>query len=173
MPNISALNCRGSCDTPSHVAQIFPCNPCRFCSVGGVDNVSNSIAHIFSLEQIWQQGWLPLVFITGTLTDQCFVNELLQQVAQTFLNTHSSALFHQDNARPHTVSRAYLEGPYTMPWPAACFAHYFCMCSSVNNAHISQSLIVTFSLFLNSTAIPHFLLGANNFDVGSLHKNRP
>ena len=73
----------------------------------------------------------PLVFITGTLTAQCYVNEVLQSVALPVLNAHSGALFQQDNARPQTaaVSRACLEDTgsilhvYSMPWPAASPDH--------------------------------------------------
>ena len=63
----------------------------------------------------------PLVFITGTLTAECYINEVLPPVALPFLNAHSGALFEQDNARLHTaaISRACFEDTDTMPWPAA------------------------------------------------------
>ena len=62
----------------------------------------------------------PLVFIEGILTAQRYIHEVLQPVALPFVNARPSALFQQDNARPHTaaVSRACLEAIDTLPWPA-------------------------------------------------------
>ena len=66
-------------------------------------------------------GRSPLVFITGTLTAQRYVHEVLQPVALPFVNARAGALFQQDNATPHTagVSRACLEALDTLPWPSA------------------------------------------------------
>ncbi|GFV60949.1 uncharacterized protein TNCV_925631 [Trichonephila clavipes] len=45
----------------------------------------------------------PLVFITGTLTAQRYVGDILRTVLIPFLLQYPGLIFQQDNARPHTA----------------------------------------------------------------------
>lgn len=48
----------------------------------------------------------PVVFITGTLSAQHYINEALQPVDLPVLNAHVCELFQQDNACPYTEELA-------------------------------------------------------------------
>ncbi|GFW35928.1 DDE_3 domain-containing protein [Trichonephila clavipes] len=56
----------------------------------------------------------------GTLTDQCYVDDILRPHVGPFLNGLPGAIFQQDNARPHTerVAQDFLRPFQTLPWLA-------------------------------------------------------
>ncbi|GFW21725.1 DDE_3 domain-containing protein [Trichonephila clavipes] len=60
-----------------------------------------------------------LIVMHGTLTVQCYVDDILQPHAGPFLNGLQGAIFQQDNARPHTAKAAqdFLRHFQTLPWP--------------------------------------------------------
>ena len=62
----------------------------------------------------------PLVVITGTLTEQRYVDDILRPVLLPFLLQYPGLTFQQDNARPHTARVALncLQACPTLPWPA-------------------------------------------------------
>ncbi|GFX18034.1 transposable element Tcb1 transposase [Trichonephila clavipes] len=45
----------------------------------------------------------PLVRITGTLNSQRYISEVLEPVVLPYLQGLATAIFHQDNARPHVA----------------------------------------------------------------------
>ncbi|GFW97251.1 transposable element Tcb1 transposase [Trichonephila clavipes] len=45
----------------------------------------------------------PLVRIAGTLNSQCYIFELLEPVVLPYLQGLATAIFQQDNARPHVA----------------------------------------------------------------------
>ncbi|GFW99289.1 DDE_3 domain-containing protein [Trichonephila clavipes] len=55
----------------------------------------------------------------GTLTRQCYVDDILRPHVRPFLNGLPGAIFQQDNARPHTarVAEDFLRHFQTLPWP--------------------------------------------------------
>ncbi|GFT99369.1 transposable element Tcb2 transposase [Trichonephila clavipes] len=59
-----------------------------------------------------------LIVMHGTLTDQRYVDDILQPHVGTFLNGLPGAIFQQDNARPHTarVAQDFLRHFQTLPW---------------------------------------------------------
>ncbi|GFS59620.1 transposable element Tcb2 transposase [Trichonephila clavipes] len=61
-----------------------------------------------------------LFVMRGTLTGQCYVDDILRPHVGPFLNGLSGALFLQGNARPHTarVALDFLHHFQTFPWPA-------------------------------------------------------
>ncbi|GFV20856.1 transposable element Tcb1 transposase [Trichonephila clavipes] len=61
-----------------------------------------------------------LIVMRGTLTGQRYVDDILQPHVGPFLNGLQGAIFHQDNARLHTVrvSQIFLRHFQTLPWPA-------------------------------------------------------
>ncbi|GFW60625.1 transposable element Tcb1 transposase [Trichonephila clavipes] len=63
--------------------------------------------------------WSPQVFISGTMTAQRYVHNILQPHVLPLMQRLPRALFQQDNARPHTarVSQDYLHAVTTLPWP--------------------------------------------------------
>ncbi|GFX53439.1 transposable element Tcb2 transposase [Trichonephila clavipes] len=61
-----------------------------------------------------------LIVMRGTLTGQRYVDDILRPHVGPFLNGLPGAIFHQDNARPHTarVAQDLLRHFQTLPWPA-------------------------------------------------------
>ncbi|GFX68591.1 transposable element Tcb2 transposase [Trichonephila clavipes] len=61
-----------------------------------------------------------LIVMRGTLTGQCYVDDILRPHVRPFLNGLPGAIFEQDNARPHTarVAQDFLRHFQTLPWPA-------------------------------------------------------
>ncbi|GFW07382.1 transposable element Tcb1 transposase [Trichonephila clavipes] len=61
-----------------------------------------------------------LSVMSGTLTGQRYVDDILRPHVGPFLNGLPGAIFQQDNARPHTakVARDFLRHFQTLPWPA-------------------------------------------------------
>ncbi|GFW54625.1 transposable element Tcb2 transposase [Trichonephila clavipes] len=60
-----------------------------------------------------------LIVMRGTLTDQRYVDDILQPHVGPFLNGFSGAIFQQDNARPHTaIAQDFLHHFQTLPWAA-------------------------------------------------------
>ncbi|GFW87974.1 DDE_3 domain-containing protein [Trichonephila clavipes] len=61
-----------------------------------------------------------LVVMCGTLTGQSYVDDILRPHVGPFLNGFPGAIFHKDNARPHTarVAEDFLRHFQTLPWPA-------------------------------------------------------
>ncbi|GFX50534.1 DDE_3 domain-containing protein [Trichonephila clavipes] len=57
--------------------------------------------------------------MSGTLTGQHYVDDILRPHVGPFLNGLPGAIFQQDNARPHTarVSQDFLHHFQTLPWP--------------------------------------------------------
>ncbi|GFV63813.1 DDE_3 domain-containing protein [Trichonephila clavipes] len=58
--------------------------------------------------------------MSGTLTGQCYVDDILRPHTGPFLNSLPGAIFQQDNARPHTarVAPDFIRHFQTLPWPA-------------------------------------------------------
>ncbi|GFU09024.1 transposable element Tcb1 transposase [Trichonephila clavipes] len=63
---------------------------------------------------------LPLVLIRGTMIAKRNVHDILQPQVLPLIQRLAGAIFHQDNARPHTarVSQDGLRTFTTLPWPA-------------------------------------------------------
>ncbi|GFV24365.1 uncharacterized protein TNCV_4539611 [Trichonephila clavipes] len=61
-----------------------------------------------------------LIVMRGTLTGQCYVDDILRPHVEPFLNGLRGAIFQQDNARPHAarVAQDFLRHFQTLPWPA-------------------------------------------------------
>ncbi|GFU48326.1 DDE_3 domain-containing protein [Trichonephila clavipes] len=61
-----------------------------------------------------------LIVMHGTLTGQCYVEDILRPHVGPFLNGLPGAFFQQDNARSHTarVAQDFLRHFQTLPWPA-------------------------------------------------------
>ncbi|GFS55124.1 transposable element Tc3 transposase [Trichonephila clavipes] len=61
-----------------------------------------------------------LIVMRGTLTDQRYIDDILQPHVGPFLNGLPGAIFQQDNVRPHTarVAQDFLRHFQTLPWPA-------------------------------------------------------
>ncbi|GFU54506.1 transposable element Tcb1 transposase [Trichonephila clavipes] len=63
-----------------------------------------------------------LVRIAGTLNSQCYISEVLEPVALPYLQGLATAIFQQDNARPHVariVQRSFFNHQIELlPWPA-------------------------------------------------------
>ncbi|GFX12797.1 transposable element Tcb1 transposase [Trichonephila clavipes] len=64
----------------------------------------------------------PLVHITGTLNSQRCISEVLEPVVLPFLQVMATAIFQEDNARPHVariVQRFFVNHQIELlPWPA-------------------------------------------------------
>ncbi|GFU15678.1 transposable element Tcb2 transposase [Trichonephila clavipes] len=61
-----------------------------------------------------------LIEMRGTLTGQCYVDDILRPHVGPFLNSLQGAIFQQDNARPHIarVAQDFLRYFQTLRWPA-------------------------------------------------------
>ncbi|UYV76777.1 hypothetical protein LAZ67_14001997 [Cordylochernes scorpioides] len=61
----------------------------------------------------------PLLRIHGTMTAQRYVDDVLRPVTLPYLQGVPSALYQQDNARPHTarISQQALQDVQMLPWP--------------------------------------------------------
>ncbi|GFU63877.1 transposable element Tc3 transposase [Trichonephila clavipes] len=61
-----------------------------------------------------------LIVMRGTVTGQCYVDDILRPHVGLYLNGLPGAIFQQDNARPHTarVAQDFLRHFQTLPWPA-------------------------------------------------------
>ncbi|GFU01870.1 transposable element Tc3 transposase [Trichonephila clavipes] len=63
-----------------------------------------------------------LVRIAGTLNSQCYISEVLEPVVLPYLQGLATAIFQQDNARPHVariVQRFFVDHQIELlPWPA-------------------------------------------------------
>ncbi|GFV55508.1 transposable element Tc3 transposase [Trichonephila clavipes] len=66
----------------------------------------------------------PLVRIAGTLNSQRYISESLEPVVLPYLQGFATAIFQQDNARPHVarvVQRFFVNHQIELlPWPARC-----------------------------------------------------
>ncbi|GFV82483.1 transposable element Tc1 transposase [Trichonephila clavipes] len=62
----------------------------------------------------------PLIMMRRTLTGQRYIDDILRPHVGPFLNGLPGAIFHQDNARPHTarVAQDFLRHFQTLAWPA-------------------------------------------------------
>ncbi|GFU69030.1 transposable element Tcb1 transposase [Trichonephila clavipes] len=64
----------------------------------------------------------PLVRIVGTLNSQRYISEVLEPVVLPYLQGLATAIFQQDNARPHVpriVQRFFVNHQIALlPWPA-------------------------------------------------------
>ncbi|GFS73874.1 transposable element Tcb1 transposase [Trichonephila clavipes] len=64
----------------------------------------------------------PLVRIVGTLNSQCFISEVFEPVVLPYLQGLATAVFQQDNARPHVariVQRFFVNHQIELlPWSA-------------------------------------------------------
>ncbi|GFT79939.1 transposable element Tcb2 transposase [Trichonephila clavipes] len=64
----------------------------------------------------------PLVHIAGTLNSQRYISEVLEPVFLPYLQVLATAIFQQDNARPHVariVQRFFVNHQIELlPWPA-------------------------------------------------------
>ncbi|GFY25196.1 transposable element Tcb1 transposase [Trichonephila clavipes] len=64
----------------------------------------------------------PLVRIAGTLNSQRYISEVLEPVVLPYLQGLATAIFQQDNARPHVarIVQRYFVNPQIelLPWPA-------------------------------------------------------
>ncbi|GFY10335.1 transposable element Tcb1 transposase [Trichonephila clavipes] len=64
----------------------------------------------------------PLVRIAGTLNRQRYISEMLEPVVHPYLQDLATAIFQQDNARPHVVcivQRFFVNHHIELlPWPA-------------------------------------------------------
>ena len=64
----------------------------------------------------------PLVRIAGTLNSQRYISEVLEPVVLPYLQGSATAIFQQDNARPHVariVQRFFVNHQIELlPWPA-------------------------------------------------------
>ncbi|GFV65208.1 transposable element Tcb1 transposase [Trichonephila clavipes] len=71
---------------------------------------------------IGYQSRTPLVRITGTLNSQHYISEVLEPVIFLYLQGLATAIFQQDNARPHVariVQRFFVNYQIELlPWPA-------------------------------------------------------
>ena len=58
-----------------------------------------------------------LVVVRGTLTGQCYVDDILRHHLEPFLNRLPGAIFQQDNARPHAarIAQDFLSHVQTLP----------------------------------------------------------
>ncbi|UYV72607.1 K02A2.6-like, partial [Cordylochernes scorpioides] len=61
----------------------------------------------------------PLLRIQGTMTAQRYVDDVLRPVTLPYLQGVPNALYHQENARPHTarISQQALQDVQMFPWP--------------------------------------------------------
>ncbi|GFV11993.1 transposable element Tcb2 transposase [Trichonephila clavipes] len=61
-----------------------------------------------------------LIVMRGTLTSQCYVDDILRPHVGPFLNGLPGVIFQQDNTRPHTerVAQEFLRPFQTLPWLA-------------------------------------------------------
>ncbi|GFW74776.1 transposable element Tcb2 transposase [Trichonephila clavipes] len=61
-----------------------------------------------------------LIVISGTLTGQGYVDDILRPQVGPFLNGLPGALFHQENSRPYTarIAQDFVRHFQTLPWPA-------------------------------------------------------
>ncbi|GFS56927.1 transposable element Tcb1 transposase [Trichonephila clavipes] len=63
----------------------------------------------------------PLVRIAGTLNSQRYISEVVEPVGILYIQCLSSAIFQQDNARPHVarnVQELFTYQIELLPWPA-------------------------------------------------------
>ncbi|GFW00657.1 transposable element Tcb2 transposase [Trichonephila clavipes] len=64
----------------------------------------------------------PLVRIAGTLSSQRYISELLEPVVLPYLQGLATAIFQQDNARPHVARNVQMffvnHQIELLPWPA-------------------------------------------------------
>ncbi|GFT16706.1 transposable element Tcb1 transposase [Trichonephila clavipes] len=64
----------------------------------------------------------PLVRIAGTLNSQCYISEVLEPVVLPYLQGLATAIFQQDNARPHVariVQKFFVNHQIELfPWPS-------------------------------------------------------
>ncbi|GFX08381.1 transposable element Tcb2 transposase [Trichonephila clavipes] len=64
----------------------------------------------------------PLVSIASTLNSQCYICEVLEPMVLTYIQHLPSAIFQQDNARPHVarnVQKFFITQQIKLlPWPA-------------------------------------------------------
>ncbi|GBO13574.1 hypothetical protein AVEN_195406-1 [Araneus ventricosus] len=60
-----------------------------------------------------------LIVLRGTLTGYRYVDDILRPHVGPFLYSLLGAIFHQDNALPHTarVAQDFLHNVQTLPWP--------------------------------------------------------
>ncbi|GFV41471.1 transposable element Tcb1 transposase [Trichonephila clavipes] len=108
----------------------------QWCQAGSMWNVTDWQKVVFSDEsrfvlgtddnrvRVWRRpaydSRSTLIVMRGTLTGQRCVDDILRPHVGPFLNGLPGAIFHQDNARPHTarVAQDFLRHFQTLPWPA-------------------------------------------------------
>lgn len=71
-------------------------------------------------EAIFCDTQAPLVVLQGTMTVRSYMDSILTPVVLPMLSSRPSAIYQQDNARPHTarLSQQCLQGYDVLPWPA-------------------------------------------------------
>ena len=81
-----------------------------------------SCTEYYVKEWYWIQLSHPLVRIAGTLNSQRYISEVLEPVVLPYLQGLPTAIFQQDNARPHVariVQRFFVNRQIELlPWPA-------------------------------------------------------
>ncbi|GFS86476.1 transposable element Tcb2 transposase [Trichonephila clavipes] len=108
----------------------------QWCQARSISNVTDWQKVVFSDEsrfvlgtddnrvRVWRcpayDSRSTLIVMRGTLTGQCYVDDILRPHVGPFLNGLPGAIFQQDNARPHTarVAQDFLRHFQTLPWPA-------------------------------------------------------
>ncbi|GFX50245.1 transposable element Tcb1 transposase [Trichonephila clavipes] len=74
--------------------------------------------------RVWRSAGerrFTLIVKRGALSGQRYVDDILRFRVGHFLNGLPGAIFHQDNARPHTarIAQDFLRHLQTLPWPAS------------------------------------------------------
>ncbi|GFY28869.1 transposable element Tcb2 transposase [Trichonephila clavipes] len=82
-----------------------------------------------------------LIVMRGTLTGQRYVDDVLQPHVGPFLNGLPGAIFHQDNARPHTarVAEDFLRHFQILTWPACSLD--LCPVDHVGSAKTADAIV--------------------------------
>ncbi|GFV04688.1 transposable element Tcb1 transposase [Trichonephila clavipes] len=79
---------------------------------------------------------IPLVRIAGTLNSQHYISEVVEPVVLPYLQGLATALFQQDNARPHVariVQRFFVNHQIELlPWSFADRKHVVHGCSKID-----------------------------------------
>ncbi|GFU62176.1 transposable element Tcb2 transposase [Trichonephila clavipes] len=117
--------------TPEHRQQRL-----QWCQARSMWNVKDWQKIVFSDEswfffktddnrvRVWRRptydSWSTLIVMRGTLTGQCYADDILLPHVGPFLNGLPGAIFQQGNARPYTarVAQDFLRHFQTLPWLA-------------------------------------------------------
>ncbi|GFU67017.1 uncharacterized protein TNCV_655561 [Trichonephila clavipes] len=107
---------------------------------------------------------IPLVRIAGTLNSQRYISEVLESVVLPYLQGLTTAIFQQDNARPHVVrivQRFFVNQQFQLlSWSARCPEHVVHGCSTIYpdytpNCHTRSTLATCGSCLVCCTPITH------------------